>query len=111
MINCLLLGFQVGHCTGSGEHPLCRKCLGQVAPPPKRAIQDEPETPVTRRGIRRRCECGRAFIPGSNRQRVCERCGEVTGRKRKAEWARKKSKGKSESRRLEAKLTNEIGIL
>jgi len=31
-----------------------------------------------KRKARKRCQCGRSFVPGSNRQKVCPRCGRGT---------------------------------
>src|SRR4030042_4878702 len=78
----------------SGNHPLCKKCNGQVQDP-----EETPALPIDgKRKPRKRCECGRGFFPKSNRQRLCPPCGELGEKRRKAEWARK-NRGKMSGRR------------
>ncbi len=84
---CAIVGFQIDRerdCRSSGKHPACRECMGmeRVAVDPR----------GRKKTARKRCECGRPFIPGSNRQRFCEKCGGQAERKRKREWARGRRK-------------------
>ena len=98
---CMILNQFVSGCVSSS----CQRCIGEVPDP-------EEETPPLpfdgKRRVRKRCQCGRFFLINSNRQRACERCGEMGGKRRKAEWARKNRKEKSVSRRLERNFRNEI---
>ncbi len=92
MIHCALLGFMIDKdsCFATGENPLCRKCRG------------EEETPATlphgKRKARKRCKCGRGFLPKCNRQKFCETCQEVNERNqnriRKARSRRKETDSK-----------------
>jgi hypothetical protein len=68
-IHCQILGYSIQQetvCTASGNNPLCRKCLG---------LEEKTVRPESgKKESRKRCECGWAFLPKSNRQERCERC-------------------------------------
>jgi hypothetical protein len=55
-VYCEILGFVVDQeavCMASGNHPLCRKCLG---------LEDKsPKPEPGKREARKRCECGREY--------------------------------------------------
>ncbi len=62
MKNCAVLGFSIDEdsCIASGKNRACQRCL-----------QDEEARAGTStvKRARKRCECGRAFSPTSNRQK------------------------------------------
>jgi hypothetical protein len=107
---CGLLGLLIEEtaCAASGNHPACQKCRAENAEPVPALSNGERKPP------RRRCACGRAFIPGSNRQGSCPRCSEQKekehNRARCRRYYQKKILKKSGSHGLEAKFGNQIAV-
>lgn len=116
MIHCATLGLAIDARTGAGKHPLCRGCRSQALGENGPLIKPLGSfTVATKLKLKKRCECGRYFIPRSNRQKSCPRCAAQNEKKqnraRCRRYYQKKNFKKSESHGLEAKFQNQLGIL
>ncbi len=108
-IFCSIVGFEIEQeaCAVSGNHFLCRKC--REARQPAESPGDLTAGLLPRgvvRGVRRRCGCGRPFIPGSNRQKFCPTCQDGSYRKKAREWDRNNRVKRSVIREFEPKFRN-----
>lgn len=100
-VNCAVLGFSIDPdavcSTKAGKQSECRKCeAGRKSGKGGGNITTPVDSPGEKRKARKRCECGRLFLPKSNRQERCERCRKWNNNeKTRARMARFRKKAKT----------------